>query len=126
MDFSHQRTGRVEDMQFSFAASSRTDCGTPCALKTTVAPCGTSDSSSTKMAPFARKPSHTYLLCTYFMSHIDWHEAADSALDDRDSTLDASTKAAGIREKDFHSLLLVEARMTKCLFVVVRPRRRHF
>ncbi len=45
-------------------ASRCTSSETPCAEKITVAPAGTSESSSTKTAPFARRSSTTYLLCT--------------------------------------------------------------
>jgi hypothetical protein len=45
-------------------AKVREGCGIPWALKITVAPSGTSLSSSTNTAPIVRSLSTTYLLCT--------------------------------------------------------------
>jgi hypothetical protein len=50
--------------RFRWAASSCTDGATPCALKTTIEPSGTSSVSSTKTAPRACSVSTTCLLWT--------------------------------------------------------------
>src|SRR6266852_2256749 len=65
-------SGQVASITFSerSLASCRTVGGTPCALKTSTPPCGTSSMDSTKIAPRRRNCSTTYVLwtiswCTY-------------------------------------------------------------
>jgi len=59
VNFGHQRAGSVDDFEFAGLASSRTVGGTPWALNTSTAPCGTSSMASTKMAPRRRNCSTT-------------------------------------------------------------------
>ena len=85
------------------AASSRTACETPCALKITVAPSGTSASSSTNTAPRGAQVFHHVAVVHDLVAHVDRRaERLQRALDDLDGAVDAGAETAGIGQQDLH------------------------
>ena len=99
-----ERAGRVDRVQASRAAAfARTDGATPCAEKTTVAPSGTSRSSSTKIAPRRLEVAHDVGVVDDLLAHVDgWAVQLERPLDGLDGALDPGAEPARRREK--HSL----------------------
>ena len=68
---------------------------TPCAEKITVAPCGTSSISSTKIAPRASRPATTWALVDDLLADVDRRAVlGERALDDLDCAGDSGTRRA--------------------------------
>ena len=69
----------------------------------TVAPSGTSSSSSTNTAPERAQPLDHVAVVHDFVTHVDRRaEQLDRTLDDVDGAIDAGTEAARIGEQDLH------------------------
>ena len=84
------------------AASLRTACDTPWALKTSVAPGGTSARSSMKIAPFLLQVVDDVGVVDDLVAHVDRRaERLQRALDDLDRAIDAGAEAARLGEDDF-------------------------
>ena len=96
------------------SASARTAFDTPCAENTTVAPAGTSSSSSTNTAPFALQVVDDEPVVHDLVAHVDRRaELRERLLDDRDRAVDAGAEAARIGEQ----------RRPSCVPVAQCPRR---
>ncbi len=100
----HQRAGGVEHLQAARRRPrSRTACETPWALKITVAPSGTSSSSSTNTAPLRAEVVDDVAVVHDFVAHVDRRAVLlERALDDGDRAIDAGAEAARIGEQDVH------------------------
>ncbi len=84
-------------------ASACTAFDTPWALKMTVAPSGTSSSSSTNTAPERAQAVDHVTVVHDFVAHVDRRaEQLDRALDDVDRAVDTGAEAARIGEQDAH------------------------
>ena len=103
MNLGHQRARRIEHLQAPLVGLPRTALDTPCALKMSVEPAGTSARSSMKIAPFRAGRRRRTLLVHDFMPHVDrLRRTSRAPLDDGDRALDAGAETAGIGEDDFH------------------------
>ena len=86
------------------SASSRTALETPWALKMTVAPAGTSSSSSTKMAPWPQVVADEFV--APLRGGRRWGaEFFQGAFDDGDGAFDAGAEKRGVGENYLHYMI---------------------
>ena len=99
----NQWTSRIENFNPRCSDSCRTACDTPCALKTTVLPRGTSSNASTNIAPLRAQIVDDVFVMHYFVAHVDGRSVqAQRVFDDLDRAIDAGAKAPRFRQYHYH------------------------